>query len=547
MRFFDVKSSLCVLAAGALAVSACSGSGGKASSAGAPKAADSTVPIVTPATQVIADTIPDGAERLKFSVPIDIVPGQNNIGYTRTIPQPKVDGYILGMSTDLRFADGTVPPVDVIHLHHGVWVNLAAQDLTVPSLPERFFAAGEEKTRMLANTGYGYKFDASKDKWLLNYMLHNQLSKPDKVWVTYDLAFVPMTSPLAKTIKPAKPVWMDVQNGSIYPVFDVLQGSGKNGTYTYPDDAGDPYACKEAQPGERRRRQRSCGTPLNQWTVKGDGVLLLAGGHMHPGGLRDDLWVKRQGATGLSGHTKPGAPDTAHVFSSVSTYWEPAGPASWDVAMSVTPDNWRVALKKGDVLSMNTTYETKTASWYESMGIMVLWMAFNSDGASGGVDPFTTPVDVQGVLTHGHLAENNNHGGAPDPKHYKDVTKLPSREVASGTVLPIADFAYEGDMAFATAIPTIKAGGSLTYSNADAGKGIPHTLTSCKAPCNLSTGIAYPLADGVPRFDSGELAQIGPPSNGQLTWSTPKNLPPGTYTYYCRIHPFMRGAFRVEA
>ena len=30
------------------------------------------------------------------------------------------------------------------------------------------------------------------------------------------------------------------------------------------------------------------------------------------------------------------------------------------------------------------------------------------------------------------------------------------------------------------------------------------------------------------------------------TWQTPKNLPVGTYTYFCRIHPFMRGAFRVK-
>jgi hypothetical protein len=349
MRFPAWKSGLCALATVALTLTACSGSGGKTTATKAPKGDASTVPVVTPATQVIADTVPEGAKRLHFEVPMDIVPGQNNIGYTRTIPQPKQDGFIIGMSTNLRFADGTVPPVDVIHLHHGVWVDLAAKDLTDPSLPERFFAAGEEKTRMLANTGYGYKYDASKAKWLLNYMLHNQLSKPDKIWVTYDVDFVPASSPLAKTIKPARPVWMDVQNGSIYPVFDVVQGSGKNGTYTYPDDAGDPYACKEAQPGERRR-QRRCGKPLNQWTVDGDGVLLLAGGHLHPGGLRDDLWLTRQGATGLPGHTKPRAPDTAHVFSSVATYWEPAGPVSWDVAMSVTPDNWRVALKKGDVL-----------------------------------------------------------------------------------------------------------------------------------------------------------------------------------------------------
>jgi plastocyanin len=436
-------------------------------------------------------------------------------------------------------------------LHHGVWVNLATPDITDPGLPERFFAAGEEKTRFSAISGYGYKYDASKDKWLLNYMLHNQLSKPDKLWVTYDIDFVPASSELAKKLKPARPVWMDVQNGSIYPVFDVLQGSGKNGTYTYPDDGGDPYACKAPEPGQQQRRQRQrqrrCGKPLNQWTVDADGVLLSTAGHVHPGGIHDDLWLTRNGATGVPGHTKEGAADTAHLFSSVATYWEPAGPVSWDVAMSATPDNWRVAVKKGDVLSMNATYETEKSSYYESMGIMVVWMGYTGDGASGGTDPFTTPVDTQGVLTHGHLAENDNHGGQPDSKHYQDVTTLPSKVMPSGSVLPIADFAYQGDMGDASTIPTVAAGGSLTFRNDDAKNQIPHTITSCKAPCNLSTGIAYPLADGVPRFDSGELAQIGPPSNGQLTWDTPKDLPPGTYTYFCRIHPFMRGAFRVEA
>ena len=32
---------------------------------------------------------------------------------------------------------------------------------------------------------------------------------------------------------------------------------------------------------------------------------------------------------------------------------------------------------------------------------------------------------------------------------------------------------------------------------------------------------------------------------GTVVYKTPKNLRPGTYTYFCRIHPFMRGAFRV--
>ena len=32
----------------------------------------------------------------------------------------------------------------------------------------------------------------------------------------------------------------------------------------------------------------------------------------------------------------------------------------------------------------------------------------------------------------------------------------------------------------------------------------------------------------------------------RVSWSTPSNLKAGTYTYFCRVHPFMRGAFRVK-
>ena len=72
-------------------------------------------------------------------------------------------------------------------------------------------------------------------------------------------------------------------------------------------------------------------------------------------------------------------------------------------------------------------------------------------------------------------------------------------------------------------------------------------ITACQAPCDLSTGVAYPLANGSINFDSGELGNAGPPTAGRVTWQVPANLPPGTYTYFCRIHPFMRGAFRVTA
>ena len=119
----------------------------------------------------------------------------------------------------------------------------------------------------------------------------------------------------------------------------------------------------------------------------------------------------------------------------------------------------------------------------------------------------------------------------------------------------IRNFVYDrGDLSLsgkARRPPVIKAGQSITFTNFDATTGTSysqeayHTITACKAPCNRSTGIAYPIANGRGRFDSKELG-FGTPGAGTNTWSTPTSLPPGTYTYFCRIHPFMRGAFRVK-
>src|SRR5207244_2924139 len=102
-----------------------------------------------------------------------------------------------------------------------------------PGLPvQRFAAAGEEKTRLRLPNGFGMPYHAH-DLWILNYMLHNITDRSTKVWITYDVDVVPATAPQAKHMRVAKPVWMDIQNVSIYPVYDALRGMGKNGFYTY--------------------------------------------------------------------------------------------------------------------------------------------------------------------------------------------------------------------------------------------------------------------------------------------------------------------------
>jgi plastocyanin len=452
----------------------------------------------------------DGVEHLHFAYgPLHIAPGQNLIQTNPyQVPQPTENGWIVGFKPNLKLPNGKVPPVDVLHLHHGVWAVATRRDATAPLFPERFIAAGEEKTALELPDGYGFRYSPN-DIWYLNYMIHDLTAKPFTVSITYDVDFVPATSPKASTMKDVHPIWLDVQNGKVYPVFDALKGSGTNGRFTYPDD--DPTAAR-----------------VNAYTVPTDGVLVKTFGHLHPGGLFDTFSVTR-------------ASQTKDIFTSKAKYYEPAGAVSWDVSMTTTPNDWEVAVKAGDTLRLSTTYDTSRASWYESMGLGVVWMY---DGP-GGKDPFSQTIDQRGVLTHGHLPENDNHGGAP-------TNLADPRETASGplaTDIAIGSFEYgAGDLGAHGKIPTVTQGQSITFDNLDAGnQRVWHSITACKAPCTASTGIAYPLANADVQFDSGELGKAGPPTSGHETWSTPSDLTPGTYTYFCRIHPYMRGAFRVVA
>ena len=450
-----------------------------------------------------------GVEHLHYKFgPIHIQPGQNSIELAPNSQKPSVPGFITSFVPNLHYVNGKVPPVDVIHLHHGVWL--------INGNPT--FAAGEEKTRVYLQRGYGWPYKPS-DSWLMNYMIHNLFPNPTDVYITYDIDFVPYTSPAAKTLHPVQTLWVDVEGGKAYPVFDALRRLGHAGQFTFPTDSPNPY------PDGRVR---------NRYVVPADGTLTGTAGHLHPGGLHTDLYLTRDGRT-------------VELFRSMAHYYEPAGAVSWDVAMTATPPGWKVLVHKGDVLSVTGTYDTSKASWYEGMAISPVSFAA---GDMSGKDPFTTNVNVAGILTHGHLPENNHHGGELTPGAPNPLTEL-NGSLATQQ-LGIRDFMYQlGDFASVDKSrlpPTIRAGQSLTFTNYDATQDIFHTITSCQAPCNRVPGVAYPLANGPYDFDSGELG-YGPvgftPAANTNTWSTPASLPPGTYTYFCRIHPFMRGSFRV--
>jgi hypothetical protein len=444
------------------------------------------------------------AETLTYRFgPIHVGPGQNRIEFAGNDLKPPGDGWITRFKPNLTYEDGTVPRVDAVHLHHGVWVSNGAP----------LFAAGEEKTQISAPAGYGWRHRAG-DQWLMNHMIHNLTPTPADVYIDYELDYV---ADGAAPLQEVRTLWMDVMGTTIYPVFDVHRGDGgRDGRYTYPGESG--------QKGYTR----------NRVTIEEDGVLVGTGGHLHPGGLWTDLHLRRDGRT-------------VRLFRSRAKYFEPAGAVSWDVAMRVTPQDWRVGVKRGDVLSVSATYDSRRASWYEAMGINQV--AFAPGGT--GPDPFAVDVDVPGRITHGHLSENRNHGGAfPGLRDPREALAGP---VPSGGRVAIDDFVYSrGDLLRTGRLgrpPTVGRGRALTFVNRDADEGILHSITSCRAPCNRTTGIAYPLANGPVRFDSGNLG-FGPPgatpAAQRATWKTPKRLKSGLYTFFCRVHPFMRGSFRVR-
>lgn len=481
--------------------------------------------------QVVQRVSYEGMKTLLFCYgPITIRPGQNTNDYDGSATPglakllPNEPGWITRFDPDLIYTDKNkgnqgVPSVDVLHLHHAVWLGMGEND------PR--WASGEEKTVIQLPLGFGWRNDPSRSL-TLNYMIHNLYPTTEKVYMTWKLDFVPDTSPAAATIKRAQTLWLDVAGIKPYPVFDALRSMGSGGKYTFPDQTTVP--AEQAKIGTR-----------HTWTAPMNMTILGAVGHLHPGGLYTTLKATR-GST------------TKTLFKSKAKYWEPAGAVSWDVALGTTPDNWRVKLKQGDVLNTSVTYDVSKASWYESMGIMPLSVYYGD--SVPGTDWTKKSLPQTQVYTHGHLAENNGHGGKTQAGAVNPLTLL-NGTPSDGSTISIKNFIYGlGDFTNSGAAlkpPTVQQGNTFSFSNDDS-TGNPytdyayHTITACANPCNKSVGIAYPRADGAVEFDSGELG-YGPSFStaaaNRKTWTIPNNLPTGTYSYFCRVHPFMRGAFRV--
>ncbi|MEA2497030.1 MAG: hypothetical protein QOJ29_4941 [Thermoleophilaceae bacterium] len=555
---------------------------------------------------------PGACERLRFAYgPIIVKPGQNDVLVEPvTIEKPNMDGYITRFKPNLVDQNGNVPPVEQVHLHHGTWLS----EPSYGSGP--FFAAGEEKTIAPFPRGYGMPIKAS-DTWQLLYMVHSAVSQPLVTYITYDIDFVPKAAGDKLGLKPVYPIWLDVRPAG-YPVFNVERGFGEDGRCTWPKQQcakSDPY-------GKVIVGQGKAGNGVGQdfeLPKKGEqlggiknftgGTLIGIGGHLHPGGIQNEIDLARPGGEdvqvkkryragtkrtcvkrkhGRCVKTKRKAvyrfktvtehQDSTRIYTGKALYWDwkdhakDGGPKnSWDFSMRVMGSPyWGVHVNPGDKLRSNATYDTNDLASYEDMGIAVALLAPDTpDGkpTAPGVDPFRAPRDysedcksgpgingklcMTGLVTHGHYAENGNHTTASG--------KWSGKPGPQTDAVGIANFQYfPGDLNGSTGVPQVKLGTNLKFFNSE-GLGIYHTITTCAFPCLGGTSASFPVPDGATSqsrkidFDSSELG-VGLPAVGatsqKLDWSLPvdqKNgFKPGeVVTYFCRIHPFMRGAFEV--
>ena len=310
---------------------------------------------------------------------------------------------------------------------------------------------------------------------MMNHMIHNLTPNADEVFITYEIDFIPDTAPAAA------------------------------------GDAGGAHAVarhrRRRLPGVRRQaRQRRPRRPLHVSRTRRRGAPAQrldgagrtacssgAAGHLHPGGLWTDLKLTRDGRT-------------MRLFRSRGEVLRAGG---------------RGLLGRGDDRDAARTGACSCAGrrpervrHLRQRGAppgTSRWGSCRRRSTPGGTAARTRSPRTSTCRAWSRTAtcrENDNHGGEP-------FSGCPTRASCSPAppttrAIAIARFIYgRGDLNSTGRRgrpPVVRRGHSLTFGNRDAAaRRSIHTITACQAPCNRTTGIAYPLADGKVDFDSGEL------------------------------------------
>lgn len=523
-----------------------------------------------------------------------------------TLDLPLTTGFIVAVAPDLVDAtSGRIPTEQEIHIHHAHWLRITTDpnhEYYATGL-SWVFGTGEEKSQgrlddrsnvSLDEPTYGIPIDGTTPQTLI-YMLHNKTPSPMEMYVVLDVDFIHGTRDQV----------VAATGRDIHPLTGTLWGQTRDATKDYPElratyvataDGTAVAAGSHLHPGGKYTVVTNLGPDLDP----APGVQQPACAAADPDGdgwpgvtlLKSRKIDRVEGATPYSedyqqGVTKfgwrapihkgdvlrqyapyaifpPGDPrDPTGLYSSVDglphasfeamTYTgiyvdrlAPPAALPADPAAMCTLDNFAPRMIGPD------TFEAQSYSRNfpprDAFGRMPASVQALADRYETGV--------TAGMINHIWVGQPDPLCGLSTGNPSFDAP-CTTRAISIGDYVDtdrvtISAFAYlPGDLNLGTEamVPRVKAGTSLTFYNTDAALNIRHSITSCPAPCTGRYVSNYPLPDG--RFDSGKIGNFDPIDGGLVgddtrpIWETPKDLATGLYTYYCRIHPFMRGAFEV--
>jgi plastocyanin len=470
-------------------------------------------------------------------------------------------GFTTEVHTFVLNPDGTKVAGNEVHTHH---VHLLKGNPNNPQYLDWLYGTGEEMTggsiaeRAKADPKYGagrrYGIPMTQGSMLGELsMLHNMTSETRTVYIRFQLTFVYGSR---AEIKQAKHL-------DFHPLTPQIFGGTFNvprtgGAYAWPVQLGRDV--KDA--GQNHGTMTSNPTPSKLepgvgvvWTAPYSGTIVVSAGHLHAGGT--DAVLSNLGSKahpcpqqGLSGY-----PGTTLLDSRVIGH-HGVWPTN-DYQMGLSQYDWRAYVHKGDRLAINGGYLPQKFSFPDAMvfaGVYVDQAA--PPPPSAGCAPF--------LAQHPHaswrhvIRTNINHPWSmyPDqptcsPCDHKEARPKPG---PATDVVQIADMQYlpgnGGNSGLPNGPPVVTRGDTLQFVNEDyADSLMRHTVSSCNAPCNGAGMMTnYPFLNG--QFESGVLgymwedAYVSTSTTPQWSLDT-RTMKPGYYTFFCRIHPFMRGDFYV--
>jgi len=488
-----------------------------------------------------------------------LIPGGTDLSRVDFTPAG-ADGYTTEVHTFVLDADGTKIPGNEVHAHHA---HLLRGNPNNPDYLDWLYGTGEEMTggsiaeRAKADPAYGagrrYGIAVTQHDVLGQLsMLHNMTSQARTVYLRFQLRFVYGTH---DAIQQAK-----------HWDFHALTPQIFGGTFNVPRTGGS-YAWP-VQLGRVKDTPQNHGTITSNptpsklepgvgvvWTAPYSGTLVVAGGHLHAGGkdaVLSNLGSKahpcaHQGLRGFPGTTLM----DSRVFGHHGVW------PSNDYQMGLSQYGWRAYVHKGDRLAINGGYLASQFSFPDAMVFSGVYVDQAAQPPAGsGCAPFlvgrpraswrqvirTKPGHAWSMYPDQPTCTKCDHKEArPKPGPATDVVQIAGMEYLPGNA------GLSGEPG---GPPVVNRGDTLTFVNEDYAESLMrHTVSACNAPCNGDGMMTnYPFLNG--QFESGVLGYMWEDAYVSTQtlpeWSLDTSaMRPGYYTFFCRIHPFMRGAFYV--